>query len=76
MAESSWYALFAPKGTPKRDHCQDDADLTRILALPDMKERDTTLGYRLIGGSPDRLEAMLSPRDRQMGRGGEERIAR
>ena len=57
--ESSWYALFAPKGTPKEIITKINADLTRILALPDMKERETTLGYRFIGGPPDRLEAML-----------------
>jgi tripartite-type tricarboxylate transporter receptor subunit TctC len=57
--ESSWYALFAPKGTPKEIIAKINADLTRILALPDMKEREATLGYRFIGGSPDKLEAML-----------------
>jgi tripartite-type tricarboxylate transporter receptor subunit TctC len=57
--ESSWYALFAPKGTPKEIIARINADLTRILALPDMKERETALGYRFIGGPPDKLEAML-----------------
>jgi tripartite-type tricarboxylate transporter receptor subunit TctC len=57
--ESSWYALFAPKGTPKEIIARINADLTRILALPDMKERETTLGYRFIGGPPDKLAAML-----------------
>jgi tripartite-type tricarboxylate transporter receptor subunit TctC len=57
--ESSWYALFAPKGTSKEIIARINADLTRILALPDMKERETTLGYRFIGGPPDKLEAML-----------------
>jgi tripartite-type tricarboxylate transporter receptor subunit TctC len=57
--ESSWYALFAPKGTPKETIAKINADLTRILALPDMKQREAMLGYRFIGGSPDKLEAML-----------------
>ena len=57
--ESSWYALFAPRGTPKEIIAKINADLTRILALPDMKERETTLGYRFIGGPPDKLKAML-----------------
>jgi tripartite-type tricarboxylate transporter receptor subunit TctC len=57
--ESSWYAMFAPKGTPKEIVARINADLTRILALPDIKERETTLGYRFIGGPPDKLEAML-----------------
>jgi tripartite-type tricarboxylate transporter receptor subunit TctC len=57
--ESSWYALFAPRGTPKEIIAKINADMTRILALPDMKERETTLGYRFIGGPPDKLAAML-----------------
>jgi tripartite-type tricarboxylate transporter receptor subunit TctC len=57
--ESSWYALFAPRGTPKEIIAKVNADMTRILALPEMKERETTLGYRFIGGPPDKLAALL-----------------
>jgi tripartite-type tricarboxylate transporter receptor subunit TctC len=57
--ETSWYALFAPKGTPKEIVAKINADVNRILALPDMKERETTLGYRFIGGAPDKLAVML-----------------
>ncbi len=57
--ETSWYALFAPKGTRKEIVAKINADMTRILALPDMKEREATLGYRFIGGRPEKLDAML-----------------
>jgi tripartite-type tricarboxylate transporter receptor subunit TctC len=57
--ESSWYALFAPRGTPKDIIAKINADMTHILALPDMKERETTLGYRFVGGSPEKLAGML-----------------
>jgi tripartite-type tricarboxylate transporter receptor subunit TctC len=57
--ESSWYALFAPRGTPKEIIAKVNADMARILASPDMKERETSLGYRFIGGPPDKLAAML-----------------
>ncbi len=57
--ETSWYALFAPKGTPKEIVAKINGDMNRILALPDMKEREATLGYRFIGGSPDELATML-----------------
>jgi tripartite-type tricarboxylate transporter receptor subunit TctC len=57
--ETSWYALFAPKGTPKEIVAKINADVNRILALPDMKEREITLGYRFIGGASDKLAAML-----------------
>ena len=72
--ESSWYALFAPRGTPKEIIAKINRDMARILTFPDMREREATLGYRFIGGSPDQLDAMLRPRNRQMGRGREKRI--
>jgi tripartite-type tricarboxylate transporter receptor subunit TctC len=57
--ETSWYALFAPKGTPKEIVAKVNADVARILTLPDVKERGVTLGYRYVGGSPDKLGAFL-----------------
>jgi tripartite-type tricarboxylate transporter receptor subunit TctC len=44
--ETSWYALFAPKGTRKEIIAKVNADLARILALPDVREKGVTLGYR------------------------------
>ena len=57
--ETSWYALFAPRGTPKEIITKVNADVERILAMPDVKEKGVTLGYRYVGGSPDKLEAFL-----------------
>jgi tripartite-type tricarboxylate transporter receptor subunit TctC len=57
--ESSWYALFAPKGTSKDIIAKVNADMTRVIALPDVKEREASMGYRFIGGSPDKLAAFL-----------------
>jgi len=54
--ESSWYALFAPKGTSKAIIAKVNADMARIIALPDVKEREVTMGYRFIGGPPDKLD--------------------
>jgi tripartite-type tricarboxylate transporter receptor subunit TctC len=57
--ETSWYALFAPKGTPKEIIAKVNADVERILAMPDVKEKGVTLGYRFVGGSPEKLAAFL-----------------
>jgi tripartite-type tricarboxylate transporter receptor subunit TctC len=57
--ESSWYGFFAPRGTPRPIIDKVNADLEKILAMPDMKERETQLGYRFIGGPPDKLAAFL-----------------
>jgi tripartite-type tricarboxylate transporter receptor subunit TctC len=57
--ETSWYALFAPKGTGGDIVAKVNADVERILALPDVKEKGGTLGYRYIGGPPEKLAAFL-----------------
>ena len=57
--ETSWYALFAPKGTRGDIVAKVNADVERILAMPDVKEKGVTLGYRYIGGSPEKLAAFL-----------------
>ena len=31
----------------------------KILAMPDLKEKGVTLGYRFVGGSPEKLGAFL-----------------
>jgi len=57
--ETSWYALFVPKGTPKHIVAKINADVGKILEMPDVKEKAVTLGYRYVGGSPDQLAAFL-----------------
>ena len=57
--ETSWYALFAPKGTPADIIGKVNADVERILAMPDVRERGVTLGYRYVGGPPQRLAQFL-----------------
>jgi tripartite-type tricarboxylate transporter receptor subunit TctC len=58
--ETSWYALFAPKGTRKDIIAKTNAELERILVLPDVKEKGVMLGYRYIGGPPEKLAAFLN----------------
>jgi tripartite-type tricarboxylate transporter receptor subunit TctC len=58
--ETSWYALFAPKGTRRDIIDKINAELERILALPDVREKGVTLGYRYIGGPPEKLTAFLT----------------
>src|SRR6516164_3048401 len=58
--ETSWYALFAPKGTRQEIIAKVNADVERILAMPDVKEKGVTLGYRYVGGSPEKLGAFLN----------------
>jgi tripartite-type tricarboxylate transporter receptor subunit TctC len=59
VAETSWYGIYAPKGTPGAIIAKVNQDVARILASSDMKERSMTLGFRLLGGSPEQLGTML-----------------
>jgi len=57
--EATWFAFFAPKGAPREVIAKVNRDVARILALPDIKARGVTLGFRFIGGSPEELAAFL-----------------
>jgi tripartite-type tricarboxylate transporter receptor subunit TctC len=57
--ESSWYGFFAPKGTPKAIIDKVNRDLQAVIDSPEMRERELALGYRFIGGPPDRLRDHL-----------------
>jgi tripartite-type tricarboxylate transporter receptor subunit TctC len=57
--ESSWYGFFAPKGTPKAIVDKVNKDLQTVIDMPDMREREANLGYRFIGGSPEKLGAFV-----------------
>jgi len=57
--ESSWYGFFAPVGTPKAIIDKVNRDIQKVLDMPDMREREVNLGYRFIGGPPEKLAAFL-----------------
>jgi tripartite-type tricarboxylate transporter receptor subunit TctC len=57
--DTSWYALFAPAGTPPGVIAKINADTDKILIDPDMQERAQKLGFRLVGGTPAALGAHL-----------------
>jgi len=53
--DTSWYGLFAPAGTPRAIIDKINADTAKVFETADMKERATQLGFRLVGGSPEKL---------------------
>ena len=59
VEETSWYGIYAPKGTPREIIVRVNDEVGRILANPEVKERTAVLGFRLLGGSPEKLGAML-----------------
>jgi tripartite-type tricarboxylate transporter receptor subunit TctC len=59
VAETSWYGIFAPKGTSRAIIEKINRDVNAVLAMPDVKARGATLGYRFAGGPPERLGELL-----------------
>jgi tripartite-type tricarboxylate transporter receptor subunit TctC len=59
VEESTWFGIFAPKGTPKDMVAKINRDVERILATADMKERGAAMGFRYIGGPPEKLSSLL-----------------
>jgi len=57
--DTSWYALFAPAETPRAIIEAINADTTHVLADPEVEARAATLGFRLVGGTPDELGVFL-----------------
>jgi tripartite-type tricarboxylate transporter receptor subunit TctC len=59
VAETSWYGIYAPKGTPTEIIAKVNHDVGAILEDPDVKVKTSQLGFRLLGGPPERLAATL-----------------
>ena len=52
---TAWNAIYAPRGTPKAIVDQLNAEVTRILAQPETRQRLMQLGFEPAGGSPEQL---------------------
>jgi tripartite-type tricarboxylate transporter receptor subunit TctC len=56
---STWGGLLAPAGTPKPVVAKLSAEVTRILALPDVRERMLAAGVEPVGGTPAQFTAFV-----------------
>jgi tripartite-type tricarboxylate transporter receptor subunit TctC len=58
---ASWQAVYAPKGTPRPIVQKLNAEIKKILALPDVREKlTTTLGMEIVGSTPEELAAHMA----------------
>jgi tripartite-type tricarboxylate transporter receptor subunit TctC len=57
---STWFAVMAPKGTPRDIVMKLNAELNAALKLPDVRERLDQLGAEPLGGSPDDAAKLLA----------------
>jgi tripartite-type tricarboxylate transporter receptor subunit TctC len=56
---NNWYGLMAPAGTPRPVVDLLNAEVHRILALPDVKERFSGLGADPLPSTPERFGAVM-----------------
>jgi tripartite-type tricarboxylate transporter receptor subunit TctC len=54
-----WFGLVAPAATPREIVAKLNAEMDRILALPEVKSRFADQGVRTIGGPPEQFAAHL-----------------
>ena len=54
---TTWFALFAPAGTPRPVINRLHAEVLRVFRLPDVAERLKTLGLEAVLSSPEELAA-------------------
>ncbi len=55
----AWNALYAPAGVPKAVIQRINADVAKVLQMPDVKERLVQLGIEVVGNSPEAATAYL-----------------
>ena len=53
----SWFALFAPAGTPKPIIDRLQGEVKKILASPDVAKKLAEAGLDVVGSTPDELAA-------------------
>lgn len=57
---SSWQAVYAPKGTPRPIVARLNAEIRKILAMPDVKDKlGTQLGMEIVASTPEELAAHM-----------------
>jgi tripartite-type tricarboxylate transporter receptor subunit TctC len=55
----TWYGLLMPAGAPSAIVQRVNAEVNKLLALPDVRERIGAEGGEALGGTPERFTALL-----------------
>ena len=55
----AWNGVLAPAGTPKEIVARLNAEILRILSLPDVRERLSSQGADPVGGTPEQFAALI-----------------
>ena len=54
---STWYGIWAPRGTPRDIVLRLQAEIAKVLRLPEVRERFAGLGAEPVGSTPDEFAA-------------------
>lgn len=63
----AWNALYAPKGTPKDVVSRLNAEINKILADPEARQKMKDLGFDVAGGTPEQLAQFAESERRKWG---------
>ena len=55
----TWYGLLMPAGAPSAIVQRVNAEVNKLLALPEVRERIGAEGGEALGGTPQRFTALL-----------------
>jgi tripartite-type tricarboxylate transporter receptor subunit TctC len=56
---AAWTGYLAPAGTPRDLIAKLHADIVRTLNAPDVREKMTTLGFELVGNTPEEFAVLI-----------------
>src|SRR5262249_5134273 len=59
LGNPPWFGVLAPAGTPKDVVDLLHRQIARVLSLPDVTERLTTLGFDRVASTPDEFASWL-----------------
>ena len=65
---NTWYGLLAPAGTPAAVVARLNAEVNRVLAMPDVRQRLASEGGDAVGGSPGQFASFLRIEHAKWGR--------
>jgi tripartite-type tricarboxylate transporter receptor subunit TctC len=64
----SWTGFLAPAGTPAAIVSQVNAEIVRISNLPDVRDRLTSLGFDVVGGTPEAFTGLIVSSNARLGK--------
>jgi tripartite-type tricarboxylate transporter receptor subunit TctC len=54
-----WFGILAPAGTPKEIVARLNGEILKILRLPEVRERMSSLGAEIVGSTPEQFASFL-----------------